>query len=238
MTLSLMQKVGIESQFDNNKISIGKQTPKQTCLTIENDWSSITFFYGMAMMSNHEVNLFLPNLNRQSLQGDSYIVELAAQFGIETSDINGDGIQIFKNKQFVLNQNLVVDLTAFPDLAIPFIVACATCYPTVSITGIAHLEYKESKRLTALTTELKKIGIELEYNLDILRFKQIHQLDTTHKVSFHTYDDHRIAMALSMLALLDIEVTLDSTECVQKSFPEYWLQLQQLGFEILDSKRS
>lgn len=237
MTLSLMQKVGIESLFHNNKISIEKQTPKQTCLTIENDWSSATFFYGMAMMSNNDVNLFLPNLNRQSLQGDSFIVELATHFGIETNAVNGDGIRVFKNKQFVLNHNLAIDLTAYPDLAIPFIVACATCYPSVTIKGIAHLEYKESKRLTALTTELKKIGIELEYNLEILRFKQIHQLDTTLKINFHTYDDHRIAMSLSMLAILGYEVYLDSTECVQKSFPEYWLQLQQLGFEILDSKR-
>ena len=232
MTLSLMREVGIETLFKKNKISIEKQTPNQTCLTIENDWSSATFFYGMAMMSNHEVNLSLPNLNRQSLQGDLFIVELASHFGIETNDINGDGIRIFKNKQIVLNQNLVVDLTAYPDLAIPFIVGCATCYPSITIKGIAHLEYKESKRLTALTTELKKIGIELEYNLEILTFKQIHQLDTTHKVSFHTYDDHRIAMALSLIALLGIEVTLDSTECVQKSFPEYWLQLQHLGFKI------
>ena len=210
MTLSLMQKVGIETLFDNNKILIEKQTPIQTCLNIENDWSSATFFYCMSMMSNHEVNLSLPNLNHQSLQGDSFIIKLATHFGIETSDINGDGIRIFKNKQFELNQNLVLDLTAYPDLAIPFIVACATCYPSVSIKGIAHLEYKESKRLTALTIELKKIGIELEYNLEILTFKQIQQLDTTHKVSFHTYDDHRIAMALSMLALLGIEVSLDS----------------------------
>jgi 3-phosphoshikimate 1-carboxyvinyltransferase len=232
MTLSLMQHVGIETQFEKNKISIEKQTPKQTSLTIENDWSSATFFYGMAMMSNHDVNLFLPNLNHQSLQGDSFIVELASHFGIETNDINGGGIRIFKNKQIVLNQNLVVDLTAYPDLAIPFIVACATCYPSVTIKGIAHLEYKESKRLTALTTELKKIGIELEYQFDILTFKQNEPIETTHKVSFHTYDDHRIAMALSMIALLGIEVILDSTECVQKSFPEYWLQLQHLGFEI------
>jgi 3-phosphoshikimate 1-carboxyvinyltransferase len=232
MTLSLMREVGIETLFKKNKISIEKQTPNQTCLTIENDWSSATFFYGMAMMSNHEVNLSLPYLNHQSLQGDSFIIKLATHFGIETSDINGDGIRIFKNKQIVLNQNLVVDLTAYPDLAIPFIVACATCYPSITIKGIAHLEYKESKRLTALTTELKKIGIELEYNLEILTFKQIHQLDTTLQISFHTYDDHRIAMALSMLALLGIEVSLDSAECVQKSFPNYWLQLQQLGFKI------
>jgi 3-phosphoshikimate 1-carboxyvinyltransferase len=230
MTLKTMKEFGIQYEFNGNIIQIPYQQYKAQNIEIENDWSSATFFYTMSMMAN-EVDITMNGLFEKSWQGDAIIKEIATDFGIETTfnkhecRIRKIGVGTQESKQY--------DLSSYPDLAIPFIVACAMNYPQVSITGIHHLELKESKRISALQTELKKIDVHLFYENEILTFKNESNHLISKEVSFHTYHDHRIAMALSMLTLKGYLLTLDHTDCVRKSFPGFFIQLKQLRFEFL-----
>ena len=124
-------------------------------------------------------------------------------------------------------------MTDYPDLAVPIIVACAETYPLVTFTGIAHLELKESKRISALQEGMSQVGIKLAYENEVLRCEG--KADSQRKeITINTHQDHRIAMSMSLLALKGFRVTLQDADCVRKSFPDYFQQLHKLGFDIAD----
>ncbi|GBL34620.1 3-phosphoshikimate 1-carboxyvinyltransferase [Filimonas sp.] len=229
MTLACLHEFGIRYNTNDKFIHIPHQSFLARPFSIENDWSSAVLFYTMAMISN-EADMSMDGLNKKSLQGDAFIQHIAKEFGIETQFIGND-CRIRKTKSAPLSFSKHFNLNAYPDLAVPFIVACALTYPQIEMSGIAHLELKESQRITALTNELKKINIELLYQNDLLHFIQPTALITGKKVNFHTYHDHRIAMALCMLTLKGYTVQLDDTECVQKSFPDFFRQADILGIK-------
>jgi 3-phosphoshikimate 1-carboxyvinyltransferase len=171
----------------------------------------------------------LKNLNINSFQGDSYIAELSKKFGINSQQVSDD-VVIAKDK-FEPVEQLNFALHHYPDLSIPLIVACAIKYPTISITGLSTLAFKESNRLEALTTELNKINIQLHYHNETLTFTN--NINTDSKVVFDTYNDHRIAMALSLLAIVHPQVTINDYEVVVKSFPDYWQEINKIGIKTI-----
>lgn len=232
MTLDLMQQFGIHYTYHNLEIVIPSQD--YVCPSnyfIESDWSSASFFYAMAFFLD-EVNLNIDGLKLASIQGDSFIQKFCEQFGIQTLE-KKDGIQIQKTE--ILKSNATqFDMSSYPDMCVPLIVACAIFFPKVSFIGLGHLAHKESNRIEALQTELFKIGIQLIYENGILRFEN-ESFRKPKQVEFKTFNDHRIAMSLAMIALLGIEVHLDNSDCVKKSFPEYWNQMAKIGFSIEES---
>jgi 3-phosphoshikimate 1-carboxyvinyltransferase len=228
MTLKLMQYFGIASTKINNIIEIPAAAYKPIPYAIENDWSSACFIYCALMTSETQQQICLNKLNTNSIQGDSYMAELAQDFGIVTSHEN-ENILITNNGSVNIKRNY--NLSNYPDLAIPFIVACALKFPSVTISGLHTLALKESDRILALQTELKKVGIILNYNQDILSFGGAY----THSevpIGFDVYADHRIAMALSLVGILAKQIEINNPEVVSKSFPNYWLELSKIGFQI------
>jgi len=227
MTLQLMKRFGIDYHMDSNHIVIKPQQYQPQDTTIESDWSSASFFYAMAMMSE-EVDLTLNGLEMGTLQGDAMIAMLATEFGIE-SIFNQDGIQLKRSFNMPIHLDTLYNLKDQPDMAIPFILASAIKFQSVKICGIDHLEYKESKRIAALTNELQKIGIQLNYENAILSFQQDSFVSTS-EVQFNSFDDHRLAMAFSMLAIPFGMAEVIDTECVSKSFPNYFEEIKKIGF--------
>ena len=227
MTLGLMNHFGVVTQFDSHQIRIPHTQYVSQAYTIENDWSGATFFYAMAMLKPSHIEL--NHLSQNSLQGDAWIVTLASYFGVQ-STFTKDTLIIQSANTAIYSGPPILDFIHHPDMAIPIIVCCALKWNNVQLCGLTHLEYKESKRLTALQTELLKIGIELVYNNDLLRFKKIENFILPSKVHFDTYDDHRLAMALSMVSLQGIDVELKDIDCVKKSFPNFWNEIKKLGY--------
>lgn len=232
MTLQLMAKFGIEVYFGHNAIEIKPQTYFAHDYVVEADWSSVCFFYAMAMISN-TAQIHCKGLQMESIQGDVYIQKLAKDFAIETTFVE-DGILIAKENNSNPKVNQIYDLGAYPDLAIPIIVACGIRYPKVKFRGLHHLIYKESNRIQALQNELAKAGIQLIQEGDLLSFTHTESISGSSSIYFETYNDHRMAMALSLFALVGYTVILDNVTCVQKSFPDYFEQLALLGFEMQD----
>jgi len=227
MTLSMLQQCGIQHQWNGNIISIQNQPFQQATLYVEPDWSAASYWYAIAALCN-EAEIFLPGLTAYSLQGDSTITEIMANFGI-TSQFKDGGVWLKKEPKPVLRK--IFDFKTCPDLAQTVIVVCAALGHDASFTGLETLKIKETDRIKALQNELAKIGVEL------IEKGQVYKLNCAkrsipEKVFINTYEDHRMAMAFAPLALIVPEVEIEDFKVVEKSYPAFWEDLKKAGFEV------
>ena len=228
MTLAMLQTAGIQHNWVDNVISIEPQEFKPTSIYIEPDWSAASYWYAIAALSD-EAELFLPGLTQYSLQGDSVITEIMANFGI-TSQFKDGGVYLQKEVKPVLRK--IFDMKECPDLAQTVIVVCAALGHEATFTGLETLKIKETDRIKALQNELAKIGVKL------VEKGQVYKLDCSEKqipdrIFVNTYDDHRMAMAFAPLALMVPEVEIEDADVVEKSYPAFWRDLEKVGFSPL-----
>ncbi|MCO5948282.1 3-phosphoshikimate 1-carboxyvinyltransferase [Mucilaginibacter flavidus] len=228
MTLAMLQTAGIQHNWVDNVISIEPQEFKPTSIYIEPDWSAASYWYAIAALSE-EAELFLPGLTQYSLQGDSVITEIMANFGI-TSQFKDGGVYLQKEVKPVFRK--IFDMKECPDLAQTVIVVCAALGHEATFTGLETLKIKETDRIKALQNELAKIGVKL------VEKGQVYKLDCSEKqipdrIFVNTYDDHRMAMAFAPLALVVPEVEIEDADVVEKSYPAFWGDLEKLGFSPL-----
>jgi 3-phosphoshikimate 1-carboxyvinyltransferase len=170
----------------------------------------------------------LPYLKSKSLQGDSRIREIMVAFGIRTSQ-TGKGLAITATEQNFSDN--VLDLKDCPDLAQTVIVCAAALKRNLAFTGLETLKIKETDRILALQNELAKIGVTLTEN-NLIYTLNCDKLHFPERVSFKTYEDHRMAMAFAPLSLLINEVVLEEMDVVEKSYPAFWKDLQKAGFTV------
>jgi len=227
MTLAMLQQAGIQHQWNDNVISIAYQEFRETSLPVEPDWSAASYWYAIAALAD-EANLFLPGLTQYSLQGDSVITEIMANFGI-TSQFKDGGVYLQKEVKPIARK--IFDLKECPDLAQTIIVVCAALGHEATFTGLETLKIKETDRVKALQNELAKIGVKL------IEKGQVYKLDCSEKhipakVFINTYEDHRMAMAFAPLALLIPEVEFEDADVVEKSYPAFWKDLEKVNFKV------
>jgi len=227
MTLAMLQQAGVKHRWNDNTISIPRQEFKQTVLSVEPDWSAASYWYAVAALAD-EADLFLHGLTQYSLQGDSVITEIMANFGI-TSQFGDGGVHLHKEAKPVIRK--IFDLKECPDLAQTIIVICAALNHEATFTGLETLKIKETDRIKALQNELAKMGVEL------VEKGEIYKLDCSGKfipesLFINTYEDHRMAMAFAPLALLIPQVEIENAKVVEKSYPAFWSDLEKLGFVV------
>jgi 3-phosphoshikimate 1-carboxyvinyltransferase len=228
MTLAMLLQAGIKHNWSDNVIRILPQEFASTILPVEPDWSAASYWYAIAALAD-TAELFLPGLTAYSLQGDSVITELMANFGI-TSQFKNGGVYLQKEAKPIIRK--IFDLKECPDLAQTIIVVCAALGHEATFTGLETLKIKETDRVKALQNELAKIGVKL------IEKGQLYKLDCSQKhmperVFINTYEDHRMAMAFAPLALLVPEVEIEDARVVEKSYPAFWQDLQKVGFSPL-----
>jgi 3-phosphoshikimate 1-carboxyvinyltransferase len=229
MTLAMLAQVGIRHHWNENIITIEPQTFNNAKLYVEPDWSAASYWFAIAALAD-EAEIFLPGLNGYSLQGDSVITEIMANFGI-TSQFRDGGVLLKKDAKKV--ERKIFDLKECPDLAQTIVVICAALGHNATFTGLETLKIKETNRVLALQTELAKIGVKfieknLSYKLDCS------ELHFPEKVTISTYEDHRMAMAFAPLALKIMLVEIEEKQVVEKSYPYFWEDLKKAGFEVQD----
>jgi 3-phosphoshikimate 1-carboxyvinyltransferase len=227
MTLAMMEQAGISHYWKDNVITIEKQSFNKSVINVEPDWSAASYWYAIAALSE-EAQLFLPGLNGYSLQGDSMITEIMANFGIRSQFKDG-GVCLFKEPK-KLERN-IFDFKECPDLAQTVIVCCAALRHDATFTGLETLKIKETDRVNALQTELLKIGVKL------IEKNHTYKLDSSglvldKKIKISTYDDHRMAMAFAPLALVIPELEIEDHLVVEKSYPDFWKHMEIAGFKI------
>lgn len=215
MTLDCLAKLGIESTFENDIITIF-ETPTKLKLKeveIESDWTSASYFYAIAALTGNSIML---NISFPSAQEDSELVTIFKNFGIQTTQ-NENSIVLTKVAE--PEQEWVLDLKQNIDLAPALIVLDALLETHIRFTGIENLRFKECDRIIALQENLKLVGILFE-NKDTYWCNN-GTLQIPEKIDIKTYGDHRIAMSFAFLKFFT-EVQFDTMKCVQKSFPKFW----------------
>lgn len=230
MTLDMLVTAGIAHEWSGNNISIKHQEFDEATLVVEPDWSAASYWYSIAALAD-SAQIHLPYLKDKSLQGDSRIREIMVGFGVETLSL-ANGISLSTIPKDFYDE--VMDLKDCPDLAQTIIVCAAVLGKNLQFTGLETLKIKETDRVLALQNELAKLGVTLTeenfmytLNCDKLHFPE--------KVSFRTYDDHRMAMAFAPLALVIKEVELEDMDVVEKSYPAFWKDLEKAGFTITEN---
>lgn len=229
MTLSLLKVFGIASISQGNTISIAHQPYTLATYMVESDWSGASYWYSIVALAE-KAKIKLLGLKRGSLQGDSAIVDIMAQLGVKTT-YEEDGIVLEKSEH---KNNLTIDFSKCPDLAQTIAVICAAKGVTCGMTGLQTLRIKETDRIAALQNELAKIGATLEEKVYDKEWFLSPSTDTSWKdknVSFHTYEDHRMAMAFAPLATL-AKIIIEDPNVVEKSYPTYWRDLADAGFNV------
>jgi 3-phosphoshikimate 1-carboxyvinyltransferase len=228
MTLELLNEIGVETAFVNNTITINqKSLIDNQKATIESDWSSASYFYSIIALSEIGTEITLSSFKENSLQGDSALVTIYKEFGVETF-FNENTIRL-KKIQIRNHKSIILHLSDAPDIAQTIAVTCFGLGIGCQLTGLHTLKIKETDRLVALQNELQKLGAEVRITNDSLTLKpnSIINSDCTIK----TYQDHRMAMAFAPLAL-KTSIGIEEAEVVSKSYPAFWNDLKSIGFHF------
>jgi 3-phosphoshikimate 1-carboxyvinyltransferase len=229
MTLALLNEIGVDTFFVENKIIVKPQfTIHNSQLTIESDWSSASYWYSIIALSKIGTEITLSSYKKNSLQGDSALVEIYKNFGVETifNDNNSITISKINNAQFTIHN---LQLNNSPDIAQTIAVTCFGLGIGCHLTGLHTLKIKETDRLEALKTELSKLGANISVTNDSLTIQPSNHLNSNIKIA--TYQDHRMAMAFAPLAL-KTTLIIEEAEVVSKSYPTFWEDLKNIGFQI------
>jgi len=187
---------------------------------VEGDASSASYFLAAAALLGGSVQVV--NLPQKSLQGDAAFAGLLSRMGCEVS-YNG-GVRVSRSPEVPL-RGIEINMGRYPDLVPTLAVVAARAQGKTLIRGVPHLRYKETDRLKAVATELRKCGVEVEELEDGLVITGAQEL---RGAEIETYEDHRIAMAFAILGLSVPGIVIRNPACVAKSFPNFWQVLEEL----------
>ena len=222
MTINMMRQCGIDIVRNERDITVKPGIYSIDNIVIEPDWSAAAFWYEMIALSD-DSKVLLKNLNIDSLQADSLAAEVFENFGVETISVK-EGVSI---KKSTFNSQLsTFNFQDCPDLFPAVIATCAGLKLNSTFTGLKNLSIKESDRKKAMMNELRKINISFEEVSDdeLMMFcpEELPCFTEENPIIFNNYDDHRIAMALSVLSMKIGTISMENTEVVSKSYPDFF----------------
>jgi len=221
MTTSLMKQFGVEVERPSSARFLIKARQKYQGITcrIEGDVSSASYFFLAAALCQGRVRVepIIPN----TLQGDIGFLKVLEELGCGV--IRGNHwVEVTGGR--LKSGEVIFDFGDMPDM-VPTLAILSACRPgRTIIKNVAHLRIKESNRLEALVRELTKTGIKAEETEDGLRIEG----GRPHRAEIETYNDHRIAMSFAVLGLAVPGMKIKNPDCVQKSFPGFWEELNKL----------
>lgn len=230
MTLALMARYGVKTEWRENVIHVPAGEYTALDFKVEADWSAASYWWAMqAIVPQSRISL--KGLEPQSLQGDSRIAELMSQMGV-TGNWCGRYLDLRSNGGVGCCCSTFADLSGTPDIAQTLVVMLCLMGHPFRITGLRTLRIKETDRLEALRTELRKLGYVVKVEGDDAI--SWHFETTAAEASPHicTYHDHRMAMAFAPAAIRFPGLIIDDAQVVSKSYPLFWEHLRQAGFKI------
>lgn len=232
LTLQLMEQFGVKATWNGQTIKILPQEYKPIRFTVESDWSAASYWYAiMALLKNAEIELL--GLFKNSLQGDAAGAKLFAQLGVGTA-FTDRGVVLKYNGNAV--KKLIYNFVNEPDLAQTFVVTCVLLNIPFRFTGLQSLKIKETDRIEALKTELRKLGYLLTDSNDSILEWNGERCEPEADPIIATYEDHRMAMAFAPAALvLPKGLKVADPEVVTKSYPAYWEDLRKAGFALIEN---
>jgi 3-phosphoshikimate 1-carboxyvinyltransferase len=215
ITLNLMQRFGVQVQregWQRFTIAPGARYQSPTQITVEGDASSASYFLAAGAIAGGPVRI--QGAGARSIQGDVKFAEALALMGAKV--VWGD--DWIEASGYGTLQAIDLDCNHIPDAAMTLAMCALYAQGTTTLRNIASWRVKETDRLSAMTTELRKLGALVEEGADYLRITPPRQW---HCASIATYDDHRMAMCFS-LAAFGTALEIQEPGCVAKTFPDYF----------------
>lgn len=222
ITLHIMREFGIEvenEEYQTFRVKGGQTYKAVETFMVEGDASSASYFLAAAAIKGGTVKV--TGIGKNSIQGDVQFVDVLEKMGavVEWGD---DYVSVSKGELHAID----MDFNHIPDAAMTIATAALFAEGTTVLRNIYNWRVKETDRLFAMATELRKVGAEVEEGEDYLKI-------TPPKVLKHaaidTYDDHRMAMCFSLLALDPASVTINEPECTAKTFPTYFKVFESIS---------
>ena len=230
MTLALLERVGVHSQFENKNIRISQQRIiEDQTQVVESDWSSASYHFSCVALSSVG-RIVLSSYRQDSLQGDAVLIDVYKKLGVDTRFENNQMI-LEKINNFELPKTITLDLVEAPDIAQTIAVSCYGLGVACDLSGLHTLKIKETDRLIALENELSKLGAQIRVTEDSLHLSAAQDFKANKTIA--TYSDHRMAMAFAPLAL-KIGHQIAEANVVTKSYPDFWNDLEAVGFELIE----
>ena len=223
ITLNMMRKFGIEVRVNGWR---SFDVPGRAYLAVEEihvegDASSASYFLAAGAIAGGPVRVI--GAGRDSIQGDIGFAEVLEKMGARV-EFGPDWIEVSSNGKL---KPIDMDLNHIPDAAMTAAVAALFADGPSTIRNIGSWHVKETDRVTAMATELRKLGATVVEGADFLKITPPAKLNPG--VAIDTYDDHRMAMCFSLAALGGVPVTINDPECVAKTFPEYFTVLDSIA---------
>ena len=239
LTLHVMHEFGCKIEWSSvDTISVKPQRYDDREYVVENDWSASSYWYEMLALSEDKENgIVLPGLRDASRQGDSVVRYLYSLLGVKTAfknDDHGQNTKVALTRHFSALTRMDYDFINQPDLAQTFVVTCCALGIPFHFTGLASLKIKETDRIEALKTEMRKLGYVLRDVNDCELEWDGARCEAEDNPSIDTYEDHRMAMSFAPLAITLGCIRINNPEVVSKSYPNYWDDLRKAGFEITE----
>ncbi|GAB55051.1 3-phosphoshikimate 1-carboxyvinyltransferase [Glaciecola punicea ACAM 611] len=220
ITLDCMAKFGVvvhNQNYQTFTISGQHQYIAPAYFLVEGDASSASYFLAAGAIKGGEIKV--SGIGRASVQGDIGFADVLEKMGA-TVVWEDDSITVSKGPKALLAVDM--DMNHIPDAAMTIATTALFAKGTTAIRNIHNWRVKETDRLFAMATELRKVGAVVTEGDD---FIEITPPAVIEHASIDTYDDHRIAMCFSLVALDDkCGVTINNPKCTAKTFPDYFLQ--------------
>lgn len=232
LTLQLMRSFGAKADWESSDcIRVAPGGYNDVPFTVESDWSAASYWYQiMALHPDPDACVELYGLFADSYQGDSRGATLFARLGVHTEFIP-QGVRLIRKGKPA--EVLHADMVDIPDLAQTFVVTCCLMNIPFRFSGLQSLKIKETDRLHALVAELHKLGYVLHTEEDSILSWKGERCKAEPAPVIATYEDHRMAMAFAPASLKHPNLRIADPHVVSKSYPSYWIHLQEAGFQVI-----
>jgi 3-phosphoshikimate 1-carboxyvinyltransferase len=222
ITLALMARFGVVVENNNYQSFVVKgnqqyQSPGD--FLVEGDASSASYFLAAAAIKGGTIKV--TGIGKNAVQGDIHFADALEAMGA-TVDWGYDYISVTRNQLKGIDR----DYNAIPDAAMTIATTALFAQGPTAIRNVYNWRVKETDRLNAMATELRKVGAEVEEGEDYIL---ITPPKTLKHASIATYNDHRMAMCFSLVALSDTAVTIEDPDCTRKTFPQYFEVFSKLS---------
>ena len=224
ITLNLLARFGIQVRRDGWErftIPAGSRYQSPGSIHVEADASSASYFIALgalASCANGQTGIRIEGVGADSIQGDIRFVEAATLMGAQVTS-GPNWLQVQRGTWPL--KAITLDCNHIPDAAMTLAVMALYADGPTTLTNIASWRVKETDRIAAMATELRKLGAAVEEGADFIR---VSPPTTWTAASIHTYDDHRVAMCFSLAAFnpASLPVRIEDPQCVAKTFPDYF----------------
>ncbi|ENZ9957617.1 3-phosphoshikimate 1-carboxyvinyltransferase [Salmonella enterica] len=222
ITLNLMKTFGVEianHHYQQFVVKGGQQYHSPGRYLVEGDASSASYFLAAGAIKGGTVKV--TGIGRKSMQGDIRFADVLEKMGA-TITWGDDFIACTRGELHAID----MDMNHIPDAAMTIATTALFAKGTTTLRNIYNWRVKETDRLFAMATELRKVGAEVEEGHDYIRITPPAKLQ---HADIGTYNDHRMAMCFSLVALSDTPVTILDPKCTAKTFPDYFEQLARMS---------